>query len=89
MPTPPFVVNYQGAIFRQYPGGYQSLLDTGSKYRCVTVDQERPALGTFKQTLTNALQLDGGSQFARTGFKAITWWEEDKDNNELHKDWRL
>mmetsp|Transcript_13939 Transcript_13939/g.42157 ORF Transcript_13939/g.42157 Transcript_13939/m.42157 type:complete len:347 (-) Transcript_13939:179-1219(-) len=91
MPTPPFVVNYQGAIFRQYPGGFQSLLDTGSKYRCVTVDQERPALGTFKQTLTNALQLEGGKteQFARTGVKAITWWEEDKDNNELHKDWRL
>ena len=29
LPVPPFVVNYQGAIFRQYPGPYQCLLDTG------------------------------------------------------------
>lgn len=93
--TPPFVVNYQGAIFRKYPGQFQSLLDVGQgTYRCVQADDLRPALGTFKETLTNALKLDdsGGNKakrFARTGYKAVTWWEEDKDNQEEYKDWRM
>ena len=93
IPQPPFVVNYQGAIFRQYPGSFQSLLDAGSKYRAVAVDTERPALGTFKQQITDALQLpttQGEAQrLVRFGLKTMTWWEEDSDNNELSKDWRL
>lgn len=95
VPSPPFVVNYQGAIFRVYPGKYQSLLDSGNgNYRCVQADEMRPALGTFKDTITNALKLkdDDGNKakrFARTGVKAITWWEEDADNNEIYKDWRM
>ncbi len=29
IPTPPFMVNFQGCLFRSYPGKYQTLLDTG------------------------------------------------------------
>ncbi|KAH8092694.1 DUF1995-containing protein [Aureococcus anophagefferens] len=47
----PFVVNYQGAIFRCYPGKYQCLLDTGKTYRAVDVSARRPALGEFKDIL--------------------------------------
>lgn len=32
----PFLVNYQGAQFRVYPGRYQCLLDTGSRYKMVS-----------------------------------------------------
>lgn len=32
----PFIVNYQGAQFRVYPGRYQCLLDTGSRYKMVS-----------------------------------------------------
>lgn len=91
-PTPPFIVNYQGAIFRCYPGEYQCLLDTGSSYRNVQSSDLRPALGEFKDTITKALKLGESTkvaQFARSGFKSVTWWEEDKDNQELSKDWRL
>ncbi|KAJ1453479.1 hypothetical protein M885DRAFT_443688 [Pelagophyceae sp. CCMP2097] len=91
MPKPPFVVNYQGAIFRQYPGRYQSLLDTGKNYRPVEIQSRRPALGEFKEILTNALRLGETGElatFARTGFKSITWWEEDKGKEELFDDWR-
>lgn len=31
----PFLVNYQGAQFRVYPGEYQCLLDVGSRYKRV------------------------------------------------------
>lgn len=32
----PFLVNYQGAQFRVYPGDYQCLLDVGSRYKRVS-----------------------------------------------------
>jgi len=92
LPKPPFVVNYQGALFRAYPGNYQCLLDTGKTYRPIEVSARRPALGAFKNALTDALRLseeNKAAQFARTGFKSITWWEEDKENLEENEDWRL
>jgi len=96
LPTPPFVINYQGAIFRQYPGPFQCLLDTGKTFRPVSTSARRPALGEFKETITQALKIESkgedsenkGAKFFRTGIKAITWWEEDKQRQELHTDWR-
>lgn len=43
----PFLVNYQGAQFRVYPGDYQCLLDVGSRYKRVsdTASNVRPLLG--------------------------------------------
>ena len=59
-PKPPFMVNYQGCLFRSYPGQYQTLLDTGNgRYRRVLGNDIRPGLGEFKEQLTQALRDEG------------------------------
>jgi Domain of unknown function (DUF1995) len=93
---PPFLVNYQGCLFRAYPGQYQTLLDTGSgKYRRLMGNDVRPSLGEFKEQLTQALR-DGGVlpetegstfDFLRTGYKTTTWWEED-DRPDAGTEWK-
>jgi hypothetical protein len=82
----PFLINYQGCLFRSYPGEFQTLLDTGTgRYRRVCGNKVRPALGEFKEQLTKALIVDGVMQeesktinFLRTGYKTTTWWEEER-----------
>ncbi|KAL7550506.1 hypothetical protein ACHAWF_013728 [Thalassiosira exigua] len=94
---PPFILNYQGCIFRSYPGHYQTLLDTGTgRYRKVVGDDVRPALGEFKEQLTDALREEGAIAkkeeegalfgFLRTGYKTTTWWEEERE--EASMEWR-
>jgi Domain of unknown function (DUF1995) len=86
-PNPPFMVNFQGCLFRCYPGVYQTLLDTGTgRYRRITGNAVRPGLGAFKKELTdaliekNVLQDEGSTlNFLRTGYKTTTWWEEDRE----------
>lgn len=86
-PNPPFMVNYQGCLFRAYPGEYQTLLDTGTgRYRRILGSKIRPSLGTFKEQLTDELKRQGvvqdeGSalEWLRTGYKTTTWWEEDRE----------
>lgn len=88
----PFLVNYQGAQFRVYPGKYQCLLDTGSRYKRVMALEARQTLGEFKDALTNSLKI-GAEQdsplisFFRKGYKTKTWWEEDLDEEESDN-WR-
>ena len=92
--TPPFLVNFQGCLFRTYPGQYQTLLDTGNgRYRRVKGNSVRPALGAFKQELIDELidqkvLFDEGStfNFLRTGYKTATWWEEDRPKSS--DDWK-
>lgn len=86
-PNPPFMVNYQGCLFRSYPGEFQTLLDTGTgSYRRVQGNGIRPALGKFKEELTDALREQGIIEeegnflnFLRTGYKTTTWWEEPRE----------
>jgi Domain of unknown function (DUF1995) len=93
-PNPPFLVNFQGCLFRTYPGQYQTLLDTGNgRYRRIKGNTIRPALGAFKQELIDELisqkvLADEGStfNFLRTGYKTTTWWEEDRPN--ASNDWK-
>jgi Domain of unknown function (DUF1995) len=93
-PNPPFLVNFQGCLFRSYPGQFQTLLDTGNgRYRRVKGNDMRPPLGVFKQELTDALieqkiLEDEGSvfNFLRTGYKSTTWWEEERE--EASDGWR-
>lgn len=88
-PTPPFLVNYQGCIFRSYPGQYQTLLDTGTgSYRRLDGKDIRPGLGEFKEELTEALRQEGvlpkteggALDFLRVGYKTTTWWEEERED---------
>ena len=87
-PTPPFLVNYQGCLFRSYPGQYQTLLDTGTgSYRRLEGKDVRPGLGAFKEELTEALRQEGvlpkteggALDFLRVGYKTTTWWEEERE----------
>ena len=49
---PPFILNYQGCIFRSYLGHFRALLDTSTgRYRKVVGNDIRPALGEFKEQL--------------------------------------
>lgn len=88
---PPYLINYQGALFRAFPGPYQSMLDVGDgRYKRVQASSRRPNLGEFKVQLGEALQLgDEGKvqSFFRQGYKTSTWWEEDDDKEES-KVWR-
>jgi len=94
IPNPPFLLNYQGAIFRSYPGQWQTLLDTGTgSYRRVKGSDIRPGLGEFKAELTSALQTEGILEeegkvlgFLRTGYKTSTWWEGERED--ASNDWR-
>lgn len=94
---PPFIVNFQGCLFRSYPGHYQTLLDTGTgRYRKIVGNDIRPALGEFKEQLTDALREEGAIAkkedegalfgFLRTGYKTTTWWEEERENASM--EWR-
>jgi len=94
-PTPPFLVNYQGCIFRSYPGQYQTLLDTGTgSYRRLGGNPIRPGLGQFKEELTEALRQEGvlplteggALDFLRVGYKTTTWWEDERE--EASMEWK-
>ncbi|KAL1529649.1 hypothetical protein AB1Y20_000590 [Prymnesium parvum] len=89
---PPFLIAYQGVLFRKYPEGYQTLLDRGKqKYRRVLVNKDRPALGLFKAQLTSALKLEddaADSAISQAGYKQSTWWEDDVNKEDVSQDWR-
>jgi len=90
----PFLINYSGALFREFPGPWQVMLrQDGGLLACVAEDKERLTLFDFKEELLKAMGLDTeekGStlEFLRRGYKTATWWEENTDQ-ESSSNWRI
>ncbi|GMH39812.1 hypothetical protein BSKO_07710 [Bryopsis sp. KO-2023] len=78
----PFLVNYSGALFREYPGPWQVMLkQDDASYACIAEDGVRFTLYDVKEELLEAMGLNTEEEgstmaFLRRGYKRSTWWED-------------
>merc|ERR1711924_465678 len=92
----PFLVNYSGAIYREYPQDWQVLLEDTlgqRKYKTVGSSKDSYTLFQAKEIMMEAMGLKGDEgpalELLRTGYKTCTWWEDPKDyDREVSDNWR-
>eukprot|EP00238_Polyblepharides_amylifera_P001289 CAMPEP_0196571656 /NCGR_PEP_ID=MMETSP1081-20130531/1801_1 /TAXON_ID=36882 /ORGANISM="Pyramimonas amylifera, Strain CCMP720" /LENGTH=332 /DNA_ID=CAMNT_0041888685 /DNA_START=284 /DNA_END=1279 /DNA_ORIENTATION=- len=95
VPIAPFVINYDGALFRLYPAPWQVMLKQDSgELACVAERPKRYALQELKEELLEVVGLNteekgSNMEFLRRGYKTSTWWEgAEGEKAEERSDWR-
>ena len=83
----PFVINYSGAIFREYPAPWQVMIkQNNGVLACVAENEDRFTLAEAKEEMLIALGIndpdDSPMKKLRSGYKTSTWWEEECDDEE-------
>lgn len=83
----PFVVNYSGAIFREYPAPWQVMIkQNNGVLACVAENEDRFTLAEAKEEMLIALGINDPDNSPmkqlRSGFKTSTWWEEESDDEQ-------
>ena len=77
-------------LYRCYPNGYQSYLDTGDgkKKLCATTSN-RPSNKSFRDSLTQNLVVPGvPSEELQTKGELVWWEKEDSEEKEVSMNWR-
>lgn len=83
----PFLLKYEGALFRAYPDSWQVLLQTGDdlyRYRRVASLNKRPTGVEFRQMVTQALVLENSikDKMSKDWEKSKdVWWEQDEKHS--------
>jgi len=84
---PPFIINYSGVLFRNYPEPFQCILNTGAgSSRAAKVVLERPTNMAFRDALTNSLKIPGVSADELKAAGNLVWWEKEYDKD-ISKNW--
>ena len=77
---PPFVVNYSGQLFRAYPEGYQTILNTGQqKSRIIATSSTKPTNLDFRNQLIGSLIIEGVPNEELKTQGNLVWWEKDME----------
>ena len=75
---PPFIINYSGLLYRNYPEPYQCILNTGDgKSKLSQTMEERPTNKAFRDALTASLIVPGVPKEELETKGELVWWEKE------------